>query len=79
MHDTYQPTFSEHSEAETFVFIPDLFAKPGLRLPWAYTQQKRHSRVALCQYRDCDVCSLLSFRTVMRPEIEWQIRIEYTN
>lgn len=65
---------------ETFVFISDTLTKPGAAAAVSCIQSRRGTAgVSLCKYRACEVYSLLASRTVMWPETEGQIRIEYTD
>ena len=65
---------------ETFVVISDICSKPGAAaVADAYRAEEAQQGRNLCKYSDFKVYNLLSFRTVMQLEIEWQIRIEYTH
>lgn len=53
---------------------------PVSQLLWdAYRAEETQQGRNKCKYNNCEVYSLLSSRTVMPPETEWQIGIEYTN
>lgn len=65
---------------ETFGFILDIFTKPGAGAAVGRMQSRRGAAGwNLCEYWDWEVYNLLSSRTVTQPEIEWQIRVEYTD